>query len=168
MRIQNIDNIKKQRRIFYLSFFVLMVLIFSSGAFMLVTADRGIALLEQKKIFYDKVIQKQAEFNFALDGIFRDLYNLKTKPRTSNEYKYMQKIITDQRMKIEEEISSMPNEVQSNYVVYSQILEVINEVQATMDALDVENRKREYNMDKLEKCRKKYQEITRNNNEKNK
>lgn len=167
MKAKNIETIRKQRIIFCTTFFILMVVIFVSGTFMFVTADKGLTLLEEKKMSYDKVIQKQAEFNFSLDRIFRDLYNLKTKTRTSNEYKYMQRIITDQRLKIEEEISLQPKDVQSEYTVYSQILMVVNEIQETMDALDIENRKREYNMEQLEKCRKKYQEITQNNNEKN-
>ena len=79
----------------------------------------------------------------------------------------MQKIITEQRMMMEQEIVSLSPEEQERYVIFSQILEIVKKTQETLDASDAESRKRVYNMDQLEKCRQKYQEQTRLKNEKN-
>ena len=144
-------------------FFLLLTVMFVAGVVTLVTAQRGAALLEEKKSAYERTIQRQAEFNFQLEHIFKDLHSLRTQPRTINEYKQMQKIITGQRMMMEQEIASLSPEEQEHYVIFSQILEM----QETLDASDAESRKRVYNMDQLEKCRQKYQEQTRLKNEKN-
>ena len=134
-------------------FFLLLTVMFVAGVVTLVTAQRGAALLEEKKSAYERTIQKQAEFNFQLEHIFKDLHNLRTQPRTMNEYKQMQKIITRQRMMMEQEIVSLSPEEQEHYIIFSQILEVVKKMQETLDASDAESRKRVYNMDQLEKCR---------------
>jgi len=167
MEIKNKEDRRKTIWQFCLVFFLLLIIMFAAGSVTLVTAQKGAALLEEKKAAYERIIQKQAEFNFQLEHIFRDLHNLRTQPRTINEYKQMQKIITEQRMMIEQEIASLSPEEQEHYIIFSQILEVIKKTQETLDASDAENRKREYNMDQLEKCRQKYQEQTRLKNEKN-
>lgn len=148
-------------------FFLLLTVMFVAGVVTLVTAQRGAALLEEKKSAYERTFQKQAEFNFQLEHIFKDLHNLRTQPRTMNEYKQMQKIITRQRMMMEQEIVSLSPEEQEHYIIFSQILEVVKKMQETLDASDAESRKRVYNMDQLEKCRQKYQEQNRIKNEKN-
>lgn len=163
----NIIDRRKQTLIFSAVFAFLLGVIFISGSISLISAQHGIALLEAKKSSYDRLFQKQAEFNFTIEEIFRDLHNLRSKKRTSNEYKYMQKIITKKRMLMEEEIVALEEQQQGHYVLYQQLLELVKETQEIFDAYDSQSRKREYNMDQLEKCRQKYQEISKRENGKN-
>lgn len=163
----NIIDRRKQTLIFSAVFAFLLGVIFISGSISLISAQHGIALLEEKKSSYDRLFQKQAEFNFAIEEIFRDLHNLRSKKRTSSEYKYMQKIITKKRMLMEEEIEALEDQQQGHYVFYQQLLELVRETQEIFDAYDSQSRKREYNMDQLEKCRQKYQEISKRENGKN-
>ena len=106
--------------------------------------------------------------NFQLEELFKDLHSLRTKSRTSSEYKYMQKRITQNRMLMEEELSMMNEEERKPYIIYAEILEVIKATQGELDELDAVRRDRLYNMDQLEKCRKKYQELSKSKNGKNK
>lgn len=76
----------------------------------------------------------------------------------------MQKIITQKRMLMEEELLSLEESHQGHYTIYIELLELIKETQAVFDAYDSQSRKREYNMDQLEKCRQKYQEISKREN----
>lgn len=159
--LKNKPERRRMLLLFMLSFFVLLVGIGSAGAFTLLTAQRGVALLEQKASTYDRVLQKQAEMNFQLEELFKDLHSLRTKSRTSSEYKYMQKRITQNRMLMEEELSMMNEEERKPYVIYAEILEVVKATQGELDELDAVRRDRLYNMDQLEKCRKKYQELSK-------
>ena len=163
----NIIDRRKQILIFSAVFAFLLGVIVISGSISLISAQHGIALLEAKKSSYDRLFQKQAEFNFTIEEIFRDLHNLRSKKRTSNEYKHMQKIITEKRMLMEEEILALEEKQQGHYVLYQKLLELVKETQEIFDAYDSQSRKREYNMDQLEKCRQKYQEISKRENGKN-
>lgn len=163
----NIIDRRKQTLIFSAVFAFLLGVIVISGSISLISAQHGIALLEAKKSSYDRLFQKQAEFNFTIEEIFRDLHNLRSKKRTSNEYKHMQKIITEKRMLMEEEILALEEQQQGHYVLYQKLLELVKETQEIFDAYDSQSRKREYNMDQLEKCRQKYQEISKRENGKN-
>ncbi len=163
----NIIDRRKQTLIFSAVFAFLLGVIFISGSISLISAQHGIALLEAKKSSYDRLFQKQAEFNFTIEAIFRDLHNLRSKKRTSNEYKHMQEIITKKRMLMEEEILALEEQQQGHYVLYQKLLELVKETQEIFDAYDSQSRKREYNMDQLEKCRQKYQEISKRENGKN-
>ena len=58
------------------------------------------------------------------------------------------------------EITSFASNKQ-NYEVYKVMLDQIKEIQVTMDNLDREAKKRESNIEQLEKCRNKYQELTK-------
>ncbi len=166
MIIQNAEDRRKQTFAFSIAFVILLGIIAFSSSVSLISAQHGANLLESKVSAYDRLFQKQAEFNFLIEEIFRDLHNLRSKKRTSNEYKYMQKIITRKRMLLEEEITGL--EAQEHYILYQQLLSLIKETQAVYDAYDYQSRKREYNIDQLEKCRQKYQEITKRQNEKDK
>ena len=61
---------------------------------------------------------------------------------------------------MENEITSFASNKQ-NYEVYKVMLDQIKEIQVTMDNLDREAKKREPNIEQLEKCRNKYQELTK-------
>lgn len=58
---------------------------------------------------------------------------------------------------MESEISNLTH----NFEIYEVMLEQIKEIQVTMDYLDRETKKRESNIEQLEKCRDKYQELTK-------
>jgi hypothetical protein len=88
------------------------------------------------------------------------LNNLKTKRRNSSEHKHMQKLITKKRLLMENDIAMQADK--SKYEVYKAMLEQIRVIQSSMDDLDRESKKRESNMEQLEKCRIKYQELTKN------
>ena len=125
----NIIDRRKQILIFSAVFAFLLGVIVISGSISLISAQHGIALLEAKKSSYDRLFQKQAEFNFTIEAIFRDLHNLRSKKRTSNEYKHMQEIITKKRMLMEEEILALEEQQQGHYVLYQKLLELVKETQ---------------------------------------
>ena len=79
---------------FTLVFAIALIVTTTGGIVTIVTAQKGISLLESKKAEYDNVFKKQAELNFQIEELFRDLNNLKTKRRNSSEHKHMQKLIT--------------------------------------------------------------------------
>ena len=53
----------------------------------------------------------------------------------------------------------MNEEERKPYIIYAEILEVIKATQGELDELDAVRRDRLYNMDQLEKCRKKQTRI---------
>ena len=64
---------------FTLVFAIALIVTTTGGIVTIVTAQKGISLLESKKAEYDNVFKKQAELNFQIEELFRDLNNLKTK-----------------------------------------------------------------------------------------
>ena len=72
----------------WFSFTLLLFLLF--GAFTLTTAQKGISMLEDKKARYDEIFRKQADYNFRMDEIFRNMNSLTTKERTGNEHRQLQ------------------------------------------------------------------------------
>lgn len=158
MKPKNYEKRKHRTLIFSMYFSMMMAVIFICGIFMLVTAQKGIALLEKKKENYDKVFKKQAEITFQLDEVFKNLYSLRTKRRNLNEHKQMQKLITDVRNTLEEELREEKKSVNS-YDLYLELLLDVKHIQRIMDSYEVEADKRDYNMKQLEKCRERYQEL---------
>lgn len=147
--------------IFSVMFGITLVYIGLAGIMSIVTAQKGIDMLELKKAEYDAVFKKQVELNFQIEDIFRDLNNLKMKNRTSSEHKHMQQIITQKRTMMENELNDT-DDADPKFMAYKNILVHIKTIQSIMDNLDSESRKRENNMEQLEKCRTKYQEMTKN------
>lgn len=157
MESMNMEERKNSKWKFSIIFFVTLVIISLCGSASIVTAQKGIALLENKKSEYDEVFKKQAEFNFQMEELFRDLNSLKTKKRNASEHKHLQNLITKKRQLMESEINNLTH----NFEIYEIMLEQIKEIQVTMDYLDRETKKRESNIEQLEKCRDKYQELTK-------
>lgn len=149
---------------FTLVFVIALIVITTGGVVTIVTAQKGIALLEEKKREYDDVFKKQAELNFQMEEMFRNLNNLKTKRRNSSEHKHMQQLITKKRLLMENEIAAQSDP--SKYEAYKAMLEQIRVIQSSMDELDRASKKRESNIEQLEKCRIKYQEVTKNKQKK--
>lgn len=145
---------------FTLVFVITLIVITTGGVVMVITAQKGIILLESKKTEYDEVFKKQAELNFQIEELLRNLNNLKTKRRNTSEHKHMQKLITKKRILLESDINMQSDK--SKYEVYQVMLDQIRIIQSSMDELDRESKKREGNMEQLEKCRIKYQELNKN------
>ena len=160
MEAMNIEERKSAKWKFFIIFAVTLLIIALCGSISIVTAQKAIALLENKKSEYDEVFKKHAELNFQIEELFRELNNLKGKKRNASEHKHLQNLITKKRQLMENEISSFESNGQ-NYEVYKVMLNQIKEIQATMDNLDREAKKRESNIEQLEKCRNKYQELTK-------
>ena len=156
MEAMNIEERKSAKWKFSIIFVVTLLVIALCGSISIVTAQRGIALLENKKSEYDEVFKKQAELNFQIE----ELYSLKTKKRNASEHKHLQNLITKKRQLMENEITGFASNKQ-NYEVYKVMLDQIKEIQVSMDNLDREAKKRESNIEQLEKCRNKYQELTK-------
>lgn len=160
MEAMNIEERKSAKWKFFIIFAVTLLIIALCGSISIVTAQKAIALLENKKSEYDEVFKKHAELNFQIEELFRELNSLKGKKRNASEHKHLQNLITKKRQLMENEISSFESNGQ-NYEVYKVMLNQIKEIQATMDNLDREAKKRETNIEQLEKCRNKYQELTK-------
>lgn len=160
MKAMNIEERKSAKWKFFIIFAVTLLIIALCGSISIVTAQKAIALLENKKSEYDEVFKKHAELNFQIEELFRELNSLKGKKRNASEHKHLQNLITKKRQLMENEISSFESNGQ-NYEVYKVMLNQIKEIQATMDNLDREAKKRESNIEQLEKCRNKYQELTK-------
>lgn len=149
---------KKERReakatfMAWFSFTLFLFLLF--GTLSVVTAQKGISMLEDKKARYDEIFRKQADYNFRLDEIFRNMNSLTTKERSGNEHRQLQLLITQERDKMIEEIG-MADVDSSNYALYKSILEQVRTTQETIDSYNREARKREYNLGQLQKGRHK-------------
>lgn len=160
MRASNYKNRRKQIPRFWLFFSILMAVLFICGFSTLKTADKGIALLKEKKVRYDEVFKRQAEFNFQLDEIHKMLYSLRNKRRNPGEHRQMQKLITDKRELLEQEIDSGLKK-NKDHILYIALLNQVRDIQSIMDIYAKEEEKRRHNIDQLEKCKEKYREISK-------
>ncbi len=106
MEAQNKQERLKAKLRFTLVFVIALIVITTGGVVTIVTAQKGITLLEEKKREYDDVFKKQAELNFQMEEMFRNLNNLKTKRRNSSEHKHMQQLITKKRLLMENDIAA--------------------------------------------------------------
>ena len=110
-------------------------------------------MLEEKKALYDDIFRKQANYNFRLDEMYRNLNSLTTKERSGNEHRQLKQIITQERDKMLDEIN-MSDVDSINYALYKSILGQIRTTQETIDRYDREARRREYNLGQLQKGRR--------------
>ena len=149
---------KKERKSaitsFSLLFFFTLLLFLLLGITTLTTAKKGISMLEEKKVRYDEIFRKQADYNFRIDNLLRNINSLKNKDRTNNEHKQLQQIITQERVRMEDEIEMM--DADSVYFsLYKAMLRQIQATQEVSDQLYKESRQREYYLEQLQKGRRK-------------
>ena len=149
---------KKERKSaitsFSLLFFFTILLFLLLGITTLTTAKKGISMLEEKKVRYDEIFRKQADYNFRIDNLLRNINSLKNKDRTNNEHKQLQQIITQERVRMEDEIEMM--DADSVYFsLYKAMLYQIQATQEVSDQLYKESRQREYYLEQLQKGRRK-------------
>ncbi|MFB9056264.1 type VI secretion system TssO [Mariniflexile ostreae] len=161
MKPLNYVKRRKQILIFSLYFSFLLIILFLCSFLTLSTASKGISLLNEKKNSYDAVFHKQAELNFQLEDIYKNLNNLRSKRRTLVEHREMQKLISDTRIMLENDIG---NNAQSKqyYTLYEALFAHLKEIQSIMDVYETEENRRIHNIDQLEKCKQKYKEINNN------
>ena len=149
---------KKERKSaitsFSLLFFFTLLLFLLLGITTLTTAKKGISMLEEKKVRYDEIFRKQADYNFRIDNLLRNINSLKNKDRTNNEHKQLQQIMTQERVRMEDEIEMM--DADSVYFsLYKAMLYQIQATQEVSDQLYKESRQREYYLEQLQKGRRK-------------
>ena len=149
---------RKQRKAakiaFIIQFSYVLLLFLLFGICTLITARKGISTLEEKKALYDDIFRKQADYNFRMDDMFRNMNSLSTKERTGNEHRHLQLIITQERDKMLDEINGTDAD-SINYALYKSILEQISTTQDAIDRYDREARRRAYNLGQLQKGRRK-------------
>ena len=73
MKPENQPEIKKAKRSFYIMFSITFFFIFSCLVITLVTANKGVAELEQKHKYYNDIVVKQGEMNLIVDQIITPL-----------------------------------------------------------------------------------------------
>lgn len=156
MEAKNKKERKKARTTFLAWFAFTLLLFFSFGVFTLIIAQKGINMLEEKKARYDGIFRKQADYNFRMDEMYRNMHSLTIKERTGNEHRLLQQIITQERDKMLDEIGMSDNDSNS-YMLYKSVLAQIRITQEAIDNYDKEARKRKYNLGQLQKGRKKLQ-----------
>jgi hypothetical protein len=156
MEAKNKKDRKKARTSFLAWFSLTLLLFFSFGIFTLIIAQKGISMLEEKKARYDGIFRKQADYNFRMDEMYRNMHSLTIKERTGNEHRLLQQIITQERDRMLDEIGMSDNDSNS-YMLYKSMLAQIRTTQETIDNYDKEARKRKYNLGQLQKGRKRLQ-----------
>ena len=156
MEAKNKKDRKKARTAFLAWFSLTLLLFFSFGVFTLIIAQKGISMLEEKKARYDGIFRKQADYNFRMDEMYRNMHSLTIKERTGNEHRLLQQVITQERDKMLDEIGMSDNDSNS-YMLYKSVLAQIRITQEAIDNYDKEARKRKYNLGQLQKGRKKLQ-----------
>ena len=156
MEAKNKKDRKKARTSFLAWFSLTLLLFFSFGIFTLIIAQKGISMLEEKKARYDGIFRKQADYNFRMDEMYRNMHSLTIKERTGNEHRLLQQIITQERDRMLDEIG-MSDNVSNSYMLYKSMLAQIRTTQETIDNYDKEARKRKYNLGQLQKGRKRLQ-----------
>ena len=152
---------------FSISFTMLIVMFFLCCYITISIAEEGINLLEEKRNKYEQVFKQQAELNFMLDDLNKKLFALRSKKRNAGEHKQLQKIISEAREELEKDIDTtkIGNE---HYTIYSQLLSQVREIQTVMDLYEIEDNKRSYYIEQLEKCKQIYQDLSRQRSSNNK
>lgn len=154
MNEKNRKERKAAKIAFIIQFSYVLLLFLLFGICMLITARKGISTLEEKKALYDDIFRKQADYNFRMDDMFRNMNSLSTKERSGNEHRQLQLIITQERDKMLDEINGTDAD-SINYALYKSILEQISTTQDAIDRYDREARRRAYNLGQLQKGRRK-------------
>lgn len=157
----------KNIRDFSISFTMLIVMFFLCCYITISIAEKGINLLEEKRNKNEQVFKHQAELNFMLDDLNKKLFALRSKKRNAGEHKQLQKIISEAREELEKDIDTtkIGNE---HYTIYSQLLSQVREIQTVMDLYEIEDNKRSYYIEQLEKCKQIYQDLSRQRSSNNK
>ncbi|WP_231847471.1 hypothetical protein [Flavobacterium branchiophilum] len=139
-------------------FSITFLFIFSCLVITLVTANKGVAELEQKHKYYNDIVVKQGEMNLILDEILVQLNDLRFKDRTLNERKNLQSLINEKRFIINAEIQKTKKDLNNPFTLYEEFLLEIQQIQTKIDVLKETEGLFAINKKQLEKCIEKQQE----------
>jgi len=145
---------RKERRqtmdsfIFIFSFTLLLFVLFAVCT--LKTAERGVNMLDEKKARYDEIFRKQADYNFRMDEMFKDMNNLATQKRTDNEQAQFQMIIARHRQEMQDEIYQSDAD-STSYALYKVLFRQLQATQETTAAYFDEKRDLDYIMNQIQK-----------------
>lgn len=149
-------KITAEKRKFYTMFFITFTFIFGCLYVTLITANKGVAELEQKNKYYSDIAVKQGEMNLLLDEVLIEINDLRFKDRTLNERKNLQSLINEKRFAINNEIQKSKTNLTNSFGLYEEFLIELQRIQTKIDVLkEVETG---YNINKvqLEKCIEKH------------
>ncbi|AYN04434.1 hypothetical protein [Flavobacterium sp. 140616W15] len=152
MKPLNYTKINTEKRKFYTMFVITFAFIFCCLYVTLITANKGVAELEQKNKYYNDIAVKQGEMNLLLDEILIEINDLRFKDRTLNERKNLQSLINEKRFAINNEIQKSKTNLANSFGLYEEFLVELQRIQTKIDVLkEVETG---YNINKvqLEKC----------------
>ncbi|MCD0476252.1 hypothetical protein LPB87_17820 [Flavobacterium sp. EDS] len=156
MKPLNYTKINTEKRKFYTMFVITFAFIFCCLYVTLITANKGVAELEQKNKYYNDIAVKQGEMNLLLDEILIEINDLRFKDRTLNERKNLQSLINEKRFAINNEIQKSKTNLANSFGLYEEFLVELQRIQTKIDVLkEVETG---YNINKvqLEKCIEKH------------
>lgn len=154
----NQPQIKETKRSYYIMFSITFLFIFLCLVITLVTANKGVAELEQKHEYYNDIVVKQGEMNLILDEILVQLNDLRFKDRTLNERKNLQSLINEKRFIINAEIQKSKKDLNNPFTLYEEFLLEIQQIQTKIDVLKETEGLFAINKKQLEKCIEKQQE----------
>ncbi len=154
----NQPKIKETKHSYYIMFSITFSFIFLCLIITLLTANKGVAELEQKHKYYNDIVVKQGEMNLILDEILVQLNDLRFKDRTLNERKNLQSLINEKRFIINAEIQKSKKDLNNPFTLYEEFLLEIQQIQTKIDALKETEGLFAINKTQLEKCIEKQQE----------
>jgi predicted membrane protein len=162
MKPLNHLKIKTQKRNYYIMFFISFLFIFFCLLITFITANRGVAELEQKHRYYNNIVVKQGEMNLIIDEILVQLNDLRFKDRTLNERKNLQSLINEKRFKINAIIQESKTDLNNSFLLYEEFLLEIQQIQTRIDVLKESEGLFYINKSQLEKCIEKHNEEINN------
>lgn len=154
----NQPKIKETKRSYYIMFSISFLFIFLCLSITLVTANKGVAELDQKHKYYNDIVVKQGEMNLLLDEILVQLNDLRFKDRTLNERKNLQSLINEKRFIINAEIQKLKKDLNNPFTLYEEFLLEIQQIQTKIDVLKESEGLFVINKTQLEKCIEKQKE----------
>lgn len=156
MKPLNHTKISTKKRQFFGMFFITSAFIFGCLYITLITANKGVAELEQKHKYYNDIAVKQGEINLLLDEILIEINDLRFKDRTLNERKNLQSLINEKRFAINNEIRKSKTDLTNSFVLYEEFLVELQRVQTKIDVLKQAETNYDINKVQLEKCIEKH------------
>jgi hypothetical protein len=156
MKPLNHTKINTKKRKFYSMFFITAAFIFGCLYITLITANKGVAELEQKHKYYNDIAVKQGEMNLLLDEILIEINDLRFKDRTLNERKNLQSLINEKRFAINNEIQKSKTDLTNSFALYEEFLVELQRIQTKIDVLKEVETSYDINKVQLEKCIEKH------------
>lgn len=152
MKPLNHAKIASKKRKFFIMFFITFAFVFGCLYITLITANKGVAELEQKHKYYNDIAVKQGEMNLLLDEILIEINDLRFKDRTLNERKNLQSLINEKRFAINNEIQKSKTNLTNSFVLYEEFLVELQHIQTKIDVLKEAETNYEINKTQLKKC----------------